>query len=65
MFINNYNKGLSTADNKLKDQIIKTVCAYYLINNFIIKYFYILKPLFWRICCANLKARFESLIDEL
>jgi hypothetical protein len=35
MFILDYNKGLRAADNKLKDKVIKAVCAYYLINNFI------------------------------
>jgi hypothetical protein len=35
MFISDYNKGLGAADNKLKDRVIKAICAYYLIDNFI------------------------------
>jgi hypothetical protein len=46
VFISDYNKGLKAADNKLKDRIIKAICAYYLIDNFTTKFFYILKPLF-------------------
>jgi hypothetical protein len=34
-------------------------------DNFTIRYSCTLKPLFWRICPANSKVRFDSLIDEL
>ena len=65
VFISDRDKGLSATDNKLRDKVIKAVCTYYLIDNFTTKFSRILKPLFWRIYRANLKARFESLIDEL
>jgi hypothetical protein len=35
MFILDRDKGLKAADNKLEDKVIKAICAYYLINNFI------------------------------
>jgi hypothetical protein len=65
MFISDRNKGLSATDDKLGDKVIRAVCAYYLMDNFTTKFSRTLKPLFWRICRANLKARFESLIDKL
>ena len=65
MFISDRDKGLKAADNKLKDRIIKAIYAYYLIDNFMTRYSYTLKPLFWRICRANSKVRFDFLIDEL
>jgi hypothetical protein len=65
VFISDRNKGFKAADNELKDYVIKAICAYCLINNFMTRYSRTLKPLFWRICCANLKARFEFLINKL
>ena len=42
MFISDRDKGLEATDDKLGDKIIRVICAYYLIDNFIIRYSYIL-----------------------
>ena len=55
VFISDRNKGLSTADDKLGDRIIRAVYTYYLIDNFATKFSYILKPLFWSIMRTNSK----------
>ena len=34
VFISDRDKGLRAANNKLGDQIIRAICAYYLIDNF-------------------------------
>jgi hypothetical protein len=65
MFINDRDKGLRAANDKLRDRIIKAICAYHLIDNFTTKFSCTLKPLFWRICCVNSKARFKALINKL
>ena len=65
IFISDYNKGLGAANNKLRDSIIQANCAYHLMDNFTTKFSRTLKPLFWKIIRANLKARFKSLIDKL
>jgi hypothetical protein len=65
MFILDRDKGLGAADDKLGDRVIRAICTYYLIDNFTTRYSRTLKPLFWRICRANSKVRFDSLIDEL
>jgi hypothetical protein len=46
IFILDRDKGLAATNNKLRDRIIKVICAYYLIDNFITKYSRTLKPLF-------------------
>jgi hypothetical protein len=46
IFISDCDKRLATIEGKLSKGIIKAVCAYYLIDNFIVKYSYTLKPLF-------------------
>jgi hypothetical protein len=46
IFISDCDKGLAAIKGKLGKGIIKAVCAYYLIDNFIVKYSYTLKPLF-------------------
>jgi transposase-like protein len=56
VFISDRDKGLGAADDKLGDRVIRAICAYYLIDNFTTQYSCTLKPLFWRICRANLKA---------
>jgi hypothetical protein len=65
VFISDRDKGLGAADDKLGDRIIKAICAYYLMDNFTTKFSRTLKPLFWRICRVNSKARFEALINKL
>jgi hypothetical protein len=65
VFISDRDKGLKAADDKLEDYVIKAIYAYHLINNFTTQYSRTLKPLFWRICHANSKARFEFLINKL
>jgi hypothetical protein len=64
-FISDRVKGLGAADDELGDGIIRAICAYHLMDNFTTKFSRTLKPLFWKIARANLKARFESLMDEL
>ena len=46
MFISDRDKGLGATDDELGDRIIKVMYTYYLIDNFIIRYSCILKPLF-------------------
>ena len=46
IFISNRDKGLGAADNKLRDRIIKAVCAYHLMDNFTTKFSCTLKLLF-------------------
>ena len=46
IFISNCDKGLGAADNKLRDRIIKAVCAYHLMDNFTTKFSCTLKLLF-------------------
>jgi hypothetical protein len=65
VIISDRDKGLGAADDELRDKVIKAACAYHLIDNFTTKFSRMLKPLFWRICRANSKVRFESLIDEV
>ena len=65
VFISDRDKGLGAADDELGDRVIRVICAYHLIDNFTTRYSRTLKPLFWRICRANSKARFDSLIDKL
>jgi hypothetical protein len=65
VFISDRDKGLEAADDKLRDYVIRAICAYYLIDNFTTQYSRTLKPLFWRICRVNSKARFEFLINKL
>lgn len=56
VFILDGDKGFGFADDALRDKVIRAACT---------KFFRTLKSLFWRICRANSKARFESLIDKL
>jgi hypothetical protein len=44
---------------------MRAICAYYLIDNFIVKFNPMLNPLFWSICCANSVVTFNALIKEL
>jgi len=46
IFISNRDKGLAAIEGKLGKGIIRAICAYHLIDNFIVKYSYTLKPLF-------------------
>jgi hypothetical protein len=65
VFISDRDKGLKAADDELRDKIIRAICAYHLINNFTTKFSRTLKPLFWRICRVNSKAKFKALINKL
>jgi len=65
VFISDRDKGLAAADSELGEEIIQAICAYHLMDNFTVKFSRTLKPLFWSICCANLVARFDALIEEL
>ena len=65
IFISDKDKGIALADHVLSDNILWIIYAYYLKDNFTTKFSHTLKPLFWSIIWANLKAWFTRLIEDL